>query len=737
MRMHHYKRLAAVAAPGILLLLGEGALPASAVGAQAADQTNALEEITVTAQRRQENLQNVPISVTAFTAADLETQSIRNIEDAAAESPNVVINPSSNTGSSAASIYIRGIGQFDEIITTDPGVGVYVDGVYMARTIGSLLDIGDFATLEILRGPQGTLFGKNTIGGAINITTVRPSTSELGGYGELTYGSHHEVDFRGAVGVPIVTDTLAVRASLVTINADGYGHQANGVDTGDKDRQSGRVELLWTPSSNLDVLLSGDKSRVRQRMEPRTDVYINPAAPLAFLYNVFVGPFDQRYLSPNPFFNYATGPNVDNLDSWGTSLNLSWRVADGLTARSITAYRSQSSLTKIDADNTPAQMIQFNESIDQHQLSEELQLQGLSADRRLDWTVGAIAFHEDAGQVTDSFQVAPLLPIIGDTSVHDVESIKDDSVGIYAQATYHLTSQWASTLGLRYTHESKEWIYNLGTQFTHVPFLPPGSQSDSWNPVTPKIGIQFTPTDNLLTYVSASRGFRSGGFNGRANTPGDQSFDPEWVWTYELGVKSQWLDNRLRVDGDIFYNDYRDLQLLEITTTPTGGYAIFTRNAAQAKTDGAELELVAAPVTGLELSTAIGYLDARIKSVSPEAGIPNGATLQESPKWSTDFGAQYTVPVGASASVVFRADWTHKTKMYFDAANSESIAGDFTSLNARVALDWNPGWELAAFGTNLTNKHNILGGQDTGAFGFAEVQWGAPREFGITARKQF
>jgi len=224
----------------------------------------ALEEVVVSARRREENLQKVPVSVIAFTEKDLRENQISNLQDVGAQSANVMIMPSSNAGASAASIYIRGIGQFDEIVTTDPGVGVYIDGVYFARTTGALLNIGDFQRVEVLRGPQGTLFGKNTNGGAINITTNKPS-DKFGGYIDASYGRFDRIEVKGAVNLPI-DNTLSARVSVASINADGFGRQANGVETGDKNAQAIRGQLRWTPSSDVDVVLSVDASRIDEHL---------------------------------------------------------------------------------------------------------------------------------------------------------------------------------------------------------------------------------------------------------------------------------------------------------------------------------------------------------------------------------------------------------------------------------------------------------------------------------------
>ncbi len=730
----------------ILVLIGGVSLKMeNSAQAAAAEENSALGEIVVTARRKEENLQNVPVSVVAFTEEALREKAIRNLEEVGAQSVNVLVNPSSNAGSSAASIYIRGIGQFDELVTTDPGVGVYVDGVYMARTTGALLDIGDFQRVEVLRGPQGTLFGKNTIGGAINITTHQPD-KETNGFLEATVGQFSRIDVKGAINLPISAETLSGRISFSSRNASGYAHQANGVDTGNDNSQGVRGQLRWTPNGDTDVVLAADKSRIRERMEPRSLAYVNPAAPIAAGFNLlgslfpgaFTGAtsFGPQYLSSSPYFNFATGENTNDLDSWGVSLNAKLQFSENIGLTSITAYRDQKSRSAIDADTTPANLIQFNEDMQQNQFSEEAQLRGSSLDAKLDWVTGAIYFREKADMVSDSFQVPDLRLFIGDLSVHDLNGIKNDSIGAFAEATYHLTDKLAATVGARFTHEKKEWTHDFRQQFFGGALTVPGTESHSWNPVTPKVGFQYSWTPALMTYASVSRGFRSGGFNGRANSPGDQSFDPEYVRTYEVGVKSQWLSNTIRLNAAAFYNDYRDLQILIVSATANGGFEIFTKNAAKAKTQGVELEIAATPLAGLEISGSVGYLDAKIKESTSPAIAP-GNTLQMSPKLSTNVGAQYRIPIGSFGNLSVGLNWAHKSKTYYDNSDSEAIADSFSMLNGRVALISNKKWEVAGFMKNITNRANAVGGFDAAAFGFGMLQYGRPREYGVSARYEF
>lgn len=698
--------------------------------------SNVLEEITVTARRREESLQRVPIAITALSEVDLVARSATTLTDLTGASPNLMVSPNNNTGGSASSIFIRGIGQSDTVITTDPGVGVYIDGVYLARTTGGLMDLADFDRVEILRGPQGTLFGKNTIGGAINITTKGPGDA-FGGQFDVTVGNFHRFDISANVDIP-TTETSAFRASFLQRRDDGYSIRADGTELGMAHRDIGRLQWRWNASDAVTVNWSADATRKRQNQNASTLLYVNPTAPIAGLENLFIQPFDTRYVPSNPYFNYGTGPVADNLESQGTSLRVKWKAA-AATFDSVTAYRHQSSYTAEDADQSPANLLYFTDYQHSEQFSHEDHLSGSSFGSTLDWLVGVIYFRESAGEQQVSLQAPDLIPYIGNLTVFDTSSIISTSEALFAEASWHFAPQWKLTAGLRYTHETKDWQYAFQQYYSFTDVLPPGSLSHSWNPVTPKVGVDFQVSDAVLTYASVAKGFRSGGFNARANTAsGLQSFDPETVVTYEVGVKAGAFDNRLRFNAAAFYSDYKDQQLLIIETTPAGGFVILTENAAKSRIQGVEAELTARPIPPLELSAAVGYLDTRIQSSIPGSGVVPGDRLQQSPPWSGNAAAQYTLPV-ESGSLLFRADYTVKAGYYNDAANTASVKSDgYALLNGRIAYDMGPkGVNVALFITNALDKRYLLTGIDTGAFGFGIGYYGPPRQYGASIGYKF
>ncbi len=728
--------------------------------------SNVLEEVVVTARRREESLQRTPVAVTVFSAQALETLSVSDIRDIAGFTPNVEFTPGNITGNSGGHIFIRGIGQYDFLTTTDPGVGVYVDGVYLGRTQGGLLDLLDFERIEVLRGPQGTLFGKNTIGGAVNIVSARPS-GEFGGMAELTVGQFNRIDGRFSAEFPMVENKLSGRVSVLSKNRDGYGKSVD-FDTGeelnelgDESTLSARGVLRWTPNEDLDVLLSIDGTRTREEDAVQSMVEFivpDPADPasLVNLYNFIavpifgVPPFDGRYIPDKPFINFETGPKSfagaasrSDLDNWGVSATVDWDLGEKIL-KSVTAYRDLETHTGV-GDTTPAEIIHQRDDLQQDQFSQEIQLSGLSFDNKLNWVAGGIYYLEHANNHTMAAQFPALNPIFAMLGIplelgrDDMHENKTKSVAIYAQGTYVLSERLSLTLGGRNTHEKKEYTPTFRT-LSGATIVPRQTLEESWDAFTPKFGMEFQVNDDVLAYLSVARGFRSGGFNGRAlNTASLAPFDPEFVWTYELGLKSRWADDRLQLNAASFYNDYTDIQLLLVNATPAG-FEVTTENAASAEVSGFEIEILARPAVGLDLSAAVGYMDSEIKGPPLGSGIADGARLMETPEWSMAFGAQYRMPVQDIGYFTLRADYLYRSEVFHDVKNTPSIAQEgFGLVNVRLTFErMNSGWQLALFGTNLTDERYMTTGIEALGFAnFAAAQWGRPREWGLSLKYSF
>ena len=420
---------------------------------------SALEEVIVTAQKRAQNLQDIPIAVTAFSAADIERRNLSNIAQLAEFTPNVIFDTTTSISglSSGAAVFIRGIGQIDFGLTTDPGVGTYVDGVYMSRSVGGVLDTLDIERVEILRGPQGTLFGRNTMGGAINITSQRPGR-EFGGMAELTLGDFDRVDARAAVDLPF-SDALGLRLTASSKQRDGYVDRLLVGDAlGDENRQSFRASLLWTPSDRFELYATADYAQIDEASAGSVLAGVTQA-PNVVVYNVFDAPsnvvpgfgagipYDDRFVTHDPDSTYADGPTGTNLDIGGAALTLVWSL-EALEIKSITAYRRTSGEFFRDPDNSPLVITHTsNPDYDHEQLTQEFTFTGEMG--RLEYVAGLFYLTEEG---TDNVFV-PLAPSLG--FITNLADIDNDSAAVYGQATWDITDRWRLTGGLRYTKDDK------------------------------------------------------------------------------------------------------------------------------------------------------------------------------------------------------------------------------------------------------------------------------------------
>ena len=708
-------------------------------GAQA---SSGLETVVVTARKRAENLQRVPVSVTALSAADLQEKSLTSFEDVGQFVPNFNFDHQGQNGRTGALVYIRGIGQSDSVITNDPGVGIYLDGVYVARMQGLDMNMMDIKSIEVLRGPQGTLFGKNTIGGAVNIVTNNPSLEDLTGNIQATTGSYSRFDVGGVLNVPIEQDKLAVRLTGLLEKQNGYGVSlSDGQHMGDTNRMMGSAKFLYQPLSNLSVLLSIDGGRIREDGAVNKLVQVS-SVPLVNVLNLISNPpFDNRWITNSDFTNYSNSRTFNNADTAGASLTVTWDT-DLMTIKSITAYQNNKSKSGVDPDGSPFTIIYETDGVGQHQWSQEFQFSGTDLGNRLKWVGGLYYFSEDAGSHIVDLVYNELVPLGIDinftTDLHE----RNTSYAAYGQGTYFLTHKLSTTLGARYTIDQKKGDVHQYAQDTGAQNVPFTAKSRSWDSFSPQGSISYQWTPDVMTYISAANGFKSGGFNGRAEaSAGFVSYNPETVWTYEAGLRSQMLDEKLRFNATLFLSEYRDIQFTVIQGSSGGVPTTIVGNAGSAEIKGGELEIEALPLDGLILSGALGLTDAHYTKVSPAAApITTQTNFSDTPKWSGTLSAQYTVPIGDSFDLSGRIDYAYKSKVYFNASNSPwTTLKSYGVANARMTFETqDQTWSLSVFGTNITNEHYFIEGTDfLSSLGFAQVEYAAPAEWGLTAKYQF
>ncbi|MBY0563157.1 MAG: TonB-dependent receptor [Hyphomonadaceae bacterium] len=764
------------AASAWLLAAALSSVPTVALAqtAESSAEEATVEDIVVTARRFEERLQSTPVAVSAFTSDALEQSGANTLTDVASVVPNLTM---SNTGSGSGGasnpqIYMRGIGQVDFLITTDPGVAIYIDGVYYARSTGSAFDVLDLERLEVLRGPQGTLFGKNTIGGAINLISRRPS-DEFGGQIQFTTGEFGRADVRASADLPLADD-LRARVSGVWQNRDGFTDRVLvGDEMDDQDQVGGRAHVEWTPTNDLTLTFIADGTRARQGSTNTALLSFDPAAGLAPLWVNLVATPGALALptvnSSTPFRNTGTGPNVSNLDLWGASLTTSWDMGAELTLRSITAFRELGAEFGRDGDNSSSQYVETHNMVDQRQFSQELQLLGGGPDSRLRWVLGAYYFDEWARDTNDvrlasglwaaleglPGAVIPLSPAVCPTlclggvgnplnALFDLDfdiynRVDTLSYAVFGQGSYDLTDRLSLTAGLRYTQEEKTYFLHHQRVNAGVPIIPPTTVSADFDDLSPRLGVEYQANDGLFLYAVASRGFKSGGFNGRPTTTAEvQSFGPESLWSYEAGLKFDSSDRRLRLNLATFFNQYDDIQISSVGADTTGNLILITENAGQAEAAGVEAELTAIPVDGLNLSASLGYIQAEYTELNPGATVTLDTHFMKTPEWTASAAASYTFPLsGNMGDLTVRGDWSYRSRVYNDPQNTPILSqGALSLFNGRIAwTDANERIELALFGTNLTDERYIVAGISAAdSFGTVEGNFGRPREWGLSLR---
>ncbi len=751
------------------------ALPAAAQGAD--EESYGLEEIVVTARKREENLQTTPLSITAFTGASLADQYIADVSQIAQATPNLIFNSGAAISgtSSAASAYIRGIGQIDFTLTTEPGVGTYVDGVYLSQSIGGVIHLLDVERIEVLRGPQGTLFGRNTIGGAINITSKLPD-EEFAGEVSVTAGRFDRIDTKININVPL-SDTLFTKFSAVTLKRDGFVRTPNlPGKLGDDDLQSGRIGIRWLASDSVEVNISADFTRERENGAPLILVaeftglpFPPPPNPPAFgqLHNIFValgflpgqnffGPGDVVDLD-GPLVNSTDVDVTSDTDIWGIAGTIDWDLG-AVSVKSITSFRNMEARTGRDQDGTLAVIGQQIDQFDVDQFSEELQVSGTAWDGRMDWLLGAYHFEEDGFNI-DDVEFAPVRIISG-------AKIDNRSDAVFGQFTYDVTDDLSLTAGFRYTDERKRLIIDDSYQFVlnskflsaNIPFppgppvlplsdadgnfvaplfgllgvgepdpanpgqfgptrvLPVGTETLNTSEFTPHVSVAYQWNDDLMTYVSYSEGFKSGGFTQRVFPPktGVPVFRPEFAKVFEVGFKLSAYDNRLRLNVSAFHTDYDDLQI-----QVNDGIAPVTKNAAAAEIKGFEIDLMAVPGPGWLITAGIGFLEAEYTRLDPQVSLATDihtitldTKLPNAPEWQLNGAITYNHQMANGGQVITRLDAAYRSFTYNDALNFQEIAQDgYTLLNAGITyVDPGDNWNVTFFARNLTNERYLIAG---------------------------
>ena len=744
-----------------------------------------LEEVVVTARKTAESLQDTPISVTALSGDRLEDMGLSRITKLQNVTPNLVFQntPAYSGAGNNAAVYIRGVGQKDFVPTIDPGVGIYVDEVYLGRSAGAVLDMIDIQQVEILRGPQGTLFGKNTIGGAISITTTKPN-EEFGGKVDIKVGTDERRNIRGVLNVPL-SDTLFARGSFGSLQQDGYVFRPfDDKDLGNQDTLMGRLALRWVPSDTFTADLSFDYyddetngpplliTRVDEFPESATAI---PGGNFPFINNLFAG-FSPDFGGPNPIVctfpnapsacftsanavtgnntNLGTGPNYSEMENEAVSLTLTWDL-DAFTAKLITSYRSLDGEFANDRDGYPQNdgqpavpglpilvnpVTHYFDTFKQDQFSVELQLTGSAIEDRLKWVAGVYAFEEDGENIN---------PVDFTTvSLQSGGYFDYSSEAVFAQATFDFTEKLSVTAGMRYTKEDRDYLpdqYIEEMPLGGLPFpcfnsdgstkicalgdraVPYETVNNSISENTPMVSISYSFTDDVMLYGTYSEGFKVGGFTQRIFPPEPSlpAFGPEYVDSLEAGIKAELLDNSLRVNLAVYSADYSDLQILISEPSRVGPY---TTNAGDATIDGFELEINYLSQNGVLIDLAVGYTDAGYDSLNPDlfSGLRVSDPFVFISEWNTNLSVTKTFDTQVG-EITPRLDWSWRSEFYTNAGGlpfapawaDPLVQPDYSVVNMSAR------WESATSGLSVTVGVDNVADEEFSIFGDYQSTFGS------------
>ncbi len=732
------------------LLAGVIAAPAAfaqSATPQTGSETVTLDAVKVTARKREETLQDVPVAVTAFTADALDRLGTSDIADLDAQVPNLTIYAARGSNTTLTA-FIRGVGQADPLWGVDPGVGLYLDDVYIARPQGALLDVFDVERIEVLRGPQGTLYGKNTIGGAIKYIS-RGLPTETQGNASVTLGNYGQMDVKAAIGGSIAENGgLRGRLAVAKLTRDGFGENlVTGEDVSDKDVFAIRGALGAFVNDDLDIQFAFD--RVEDNSGVRGAQMLERSLhPLTFAFQpgaTSVIPLNSRYDVRNGM------PNVNETTVEGASATVNWRAGENLTLKYVLAKRQSDTETNIDFDTTPFPVADVKAFYSDEQVSHELQA-NWDAGGRSRGVVGLYAFDGQAGgQVLNNFWNISF----GDTQ----GTMFTESVAIYADWTFDLSDRMSLDLGARYTDEDKRAVV-LNRGYTNATFtVPSGAVAANFDKTigfknaSPKIAINYDVSDDVMIYALASRGFKSGGFNIRAQATAvprsANPFDDEQVDSFEIGAKMGLLDQRLFLNLAAFHNNYKDIQLSVFTEIPGGGFFGDFTNAGKGTVQGLEVEYQWLVTNGFSVTGNLAWLDAQYDEFRyAGVNIANEQEFTNAPEFSGAINLEWRTAVGAAGELSARVGYSYQSEVI---ATTEILRAQTPPLGrppitqegyglvtAGVRWDGGGAWSVALQGTNLADKEYLTTGYNlNSALGVYTGFYGAPRQYSLSVRYAF
>lgn len=680
------------------------AMPSFAAAAEA-ETGNQIEELIVTAQKREQSLQDVPISITALSGSEIKKAALTTFMDLQQYAPGMIIN--NNGDSRVATINMRGVGSSQDS-GKQSSIGIFIDGVFMSRIGQGIGDLLDIERVEILRGPQGTLFGMNTAGGLIHIITAKPNVDEYQGYAEVIAGNYNRIEARGSVTGPIIPGKLGFSLAAYTLQRDGIMYNATMQRHVDDQKKTGVRAKLRYVSDNFDYTLIADQAREDSECCANLLLFLKPGANILGIPVAPLAPAGYPYSRV-----VVTGhQNTNQNHGGGISGEGNWTIGGGNIITSVTAARTWKISADSDTDSLP---INITDGLFVHQshrqFSQELRLTSPSG-QKLEYVAGLFYFTREA---IDN-QYVGVIPLRsgGDGRAYNDSDHHDTSKAAFVNLTYHLTDQFTLAGGARYTKENQRVFFSQISN--NLAFRNLGVRRDKRNDdaVTYTLTGKYDITPDVMTYVTYARGFKPGGFDlTRLPNFNRFQFEEEKNDNIEVGMKGSFFDRRLSVTGAVFHTKYKNFQTLAFD-----GLTLVTANAPKFTTKGLELEAIAQPVDGLRLQAAYAYTDAEYDDFPNgqcPAGAPtpvcdlSGKPLSGTPKNSFNASAEYRVPLGQSDwSGYVRGEISHRSKVYLtQSLDPNLIQNSFNIVNARLGVVSKDGILLEVWARNLFNKDFI------------------------------
>ena len=742
-------RRALLGATAVGLALSAGAAFAQTTPAPVAPEGELVDEITVTAQKREQSVYDVGGTLAVAGSETLETRRVEQVKDLTALTPNLDVKE--QVPGAMPVITIRGVGLDDFSSANNPSAGVYIDEVYLASLAQMNFDFFDIDRVELLKGPQGTLYGRNSTAGALNVLTAKPSFGGFSARLAAGFGNYESYEAEGMVNIA-VSDSFALRFAAKTIGQDEgfWFNRVQNRDIGRRDVWMGRAQARWA-AGNADVTLKLEGQRVRSEMGQGEFMGVFPSA----LSPAVACPGDPRCTD---FFGYRdadgdpwkgdwSGDNFYDIDQWGATLKAEWDLGFA-TLTSVTGYQDFERSFYIDTDATPLRQLDFIQDDDIRQVSQELRLAGDTD--RLTWLVGAFYSSDKVETANPGF-----FEDLFNTRTYSFGNQDTQSAALFGHGEWTLSPSLSLVAGLRYTWEEKS--YEGGTDDV-VPLCPGSALSGAPCGAGPirlsfidetisdtnwswKLGLNWKPSDDVLVYGLVSQGVKSGGFFSGVTTSNAQllPYDPETLIAYEAGVKAR-LGGGVQLAASVFHYDYSDVQTFIRDTS--GGLPIQRLgNVDEARITGLDADLTWRPpaLDGLTLQLGLGLLDAELGEFTTTGGVvPEGNRLPNAPELTFNASGAYDVALGGDWSLQLQGGARYSDSLYKDALNDPLLRQDsYWTFDGRVTVASEAGWSFSLWGKNLSDEQYLVQGTNLGALGVGFRTYNAPRTFGVSVAKRW